>query len=89
MAEELRDACLFSKTLFNCPDNFIQRVLKEVNSKDLVLAMRGANEDVNTRIYKNMSKRAAEMIKEEMEIMGPVRLKEVEKGTAEGSYHYP
>ncbi len=65
--------------LIQLPDNFIQRVLKEVNSKDLVLAMRGANEDVNTRIYKNMSKRAAEMIKEEMEIMGPVRLKEVEK----------
>jgi len=79
LAEEVKRRMFVFEDLIQLPDNFIQRVLKEVNSKDLVLAMRGANEDVNTRIYKNMSKRAAEMIKEEMEIMGPVRLKEVEK----------
>lgn len=79
LAEEVKRRMFVFEDLIQLPDNFIQRVLKEVNSKDLVLAMRGANEEVNTRIYKNMSKRAAEMIKEEMEIMGPVRLKEVEK----------
>ncbi|NLI13229.1 MAG: flagellar motor switch protein FliG [Peptococcaceae bacterium] len=79
LAEEVKRRMFVFEDLIQLPDNFIQRVLKEVNSKDLVLAMRGANEEVNSRIYKNMSKRAAEMIKEEIEVMGPVRLKEVEK----------
>lgn len=79
LAEEVKRRMFVFEDLIQLPDNFIQRVLKEVNSKDLVLAMRGANEDVNARIFKNMSKRAAEMIKEEMEVLGPVRLKEVEK----------
>ncbi|MFX4261955.1 flagellar motor switch protein FliG [Pelotomaculum propionicicum] len=79
LAEEVKRRMFVFEDLIQLPDNFIQRVLKEVNSKDLTLAMRGANEEVNARIYKNMSKRAAEMIKEEIEFMGPVRLKEVEK----------
>lgn len=79
LAEEVKRRMLVFEDLIQLPDNFIQRVLKEVNSKDLALAMRGANEEVNTRIYKNMSKRAAEMLKEEIEFMGPVRLKEVEQ----------
>jgi flagellar motor switch protein FliG len=61
------------------PDSYIQMMLKEVDSNDLTLAMRGADQEANARIYKNMSKRAAEMIKEEIEFIGPVRLKEVEK----------
>jgi len=79
LAEEVKRRMFVFEDLTLLPDNFIQRVLKEVDSKDLVLAMRGSNEDVNSRILKNMSKRAAEMIKEEIEFMGPVRLKEVEK----------
>lgn len=79
LAEEVKRRMFVFEDLNMLPDNFIQRVLKEVNSKDMALAMRGANEDVNSRIYKNMSKRAAEMIREEIEFMGPVRLKEVEK----------
>ncbi len=79
LAEEVKRRMFVFEDLTHLPDNFIQRVLREVNQKDLALAMRGANEEVNTRIYKNMSKRAAEMTKEEIEFMGPVRLKEVEK----------
>ncbi len=79
LAEEVKRRMFVFEDLTLLPDNFIQRVLREVNSKDLALAMRGANEEVNTRIYKNMSKRAAEMLKEEIEFMGPVRLKEVEQ----------
>lgn len=79
LAEEVKRRMFVFEDLNMLPDNFIQRVLREVNSKDLALAMRGANEEVNSRIYKNMSKRAAEMIREEIEFMGPVRLKEVEK----------
>lgn len=78
LAEEVKRRMFVFEDLVMLPDNFIQRVLKEVNSKDLALAMRGANEEVCSRIYKNMSKRAAEMLKEEIELMGPVRLREVE-----------
>ena len=60
-------------------DISIQKVLREVDNKDLGLAMKGANQEVNNRIYKNMSKRAADMLKEEITYMGPVRLKEVEE----------
>lgn len=79
LAEEVKRRMFVFEDINMLPDNFIQRVLKEVNTKDLALAMRGANEEVNARIYKNMSKRAAEMLKEEIEFMGPVRLREVEQ----------
>jgi len=79
LAEEVKRRMLVFEDIVMLPDNFIQRVLREVNSKDLALAMRGANEEVNARIYKNLSKRAAEMLKEEIEFMGPVRLREVEQ----------
>jgi len=79
LAEEVKRRMFVFEDLVQLPDNYIQRVLKEVDPKDLALAMRGANEEVNTRIYKNMSKRAAEMLKEEIEYMGSVRLREVEQ----------
>lgn len=79
LAEEVKRRMFVFEDLIQLPDNFIQRVLKEVNSKELAMAMRGANEEVNDRIYKNMSKRAAEMLREEIEFMGPVRLREVEQ----------
>ena len=65
--------------IFKLHDISIQKVLREVDNKDLGLAMKGANQEVNNRIYKNMSKRAADMLKEEITYMGPVRLKEVEE----------
>jgi flagellar motor switch protein FliG len=79
LAEEVKRRMFVFEDLTLLADNFIQRVLREVNSKDLALAMRGANEEANARIYKNMSKRAADMLKEEIEFMGPVRLREVEQ----------
>ncbi|MDF9409300.1 flagellar motor switch protein FliG [Pelotomaculum isophthalicicum JI] len=79
LAEEVKRRMLVFEDMIMLPDNFIQRVLREVNSKDLAMAMRGAGEEVNARIYKNLSKRAAEMLKEEIEFMGPVRLREVEQ----------
>lgn len=79
LAEEVYGRLFIFEDLVKLPDNFIQMMLKEVDSNDLTLAMRGADQEVNARIYKNMSKRAAEMIKEEIEFIGPVRLKEVEK----------
>ena len=60
-------------------DRSIQRVLREVDLKDLALALKTASEDVTNRIFKNISKRAVEMLKEDMSLMGPVRLRDVEE----------
>lgn len=79
LAEEVKMHMFVFEDIKNISDNFIQRVLKEVDSKELAVAMRGTNEEVHSRIYKNMSKRAADILKEEIEFMGPVRLKEVEQ----------
>ena len=57
----------------------IQRFLREVDNGQLALALKGATEEVQSAIYNNMSKRLSEMIKEDLEFMGPVRLKDVEE----------
>ena len=60
-------------------DKSIQRVLREIDNNDLALALKNTNEDVKTVIFNNISQRLATMIKEDMEFMGPVRLKDVEE----------
>ena len=60
-------------------DAGIQKALRDIESKDLALALKGANEDITEKILQNMSERAREMITEEIEFMGPVRLKNVEE----------
>ena len=60
-------------------DRAIQRVLRDVDNSDLALALKGATEEVQNVILNNLSKRLAVMIKEDMEYMGPVRMKDVEE----------
>lgn len=60
-------------------DKSIQRVLREVDNNDLAIALKGSNEEVQELIFGNLSKRLATMIREDMEFMGPVRLKDVEE----------
>ncbi|HPL53734.1 MAG TPA: FliG C-terminal domain-containing protein, partial [Bacillota bacterium] len=57
----------------------IQRVTREVENNDWALALKNASEEVRKAIYSNMSKRLAEMIREDMDYMGPVRLRDVEE----------
>lgn len=57
----------------------IQRIIREVDTKDLALALKGSSEEVRERIFRNVSKRAAEMLRDDLEVMGPVRLREVEE----------
>lgn len=78
LAAEVRKQMFVFEDLVKLDDRSIQRVLREVDSKDLALAMRGASEEVKEKIFKNMSSRAAQMLKEDMEIGGPVRLRMVE-----------
>ena len=54
-------------------------MLRDVDNNDLGIALKGANEEVQNVIFKNLSKRLAAMIKEDMEFMGPVRMKDVEE----------
>ena len=59
-------------------DKAVQRVLRDVENSELSLALKGSNEEVQGKIFKNLSQRLADMIKEDMEFMGPVRMKDVE-----------
>lgn len=79
LADEIRKQMFVFEDIVKLHDTAIQRVLREIDTKDLARAMRGANEEVNERIYKNMSKRAADMLRDEIQYMGPIRLKEVEE----------
>ena len=63
-------------------DNAIQRVIREIDNRELAMALKGAGAEVNQRIMKNMSKRAAEMLKEDLDFLGPIRLRDVEEAQA-------
>ena len=79
LAEEIKKRMFVFEDLNTLDDRGMQRVLKEVDSKDLSLALKGASEDVKGKFLKNMSKRAAQMLQDEMAFMGPVRIKDVEE----------
>ncbi len=78
LAEEIKKRMFVFEDIVQLDDRAIQQVLREVDSRDLALALKGSNEEVVAKVQKNMSKRAVDMLKEEMEFMGPVRLRDVE-----------
>ena len=78
LAEEVKKLMFVFEDIVLLDDRSIQTVLKEVDMKDLALALKAASEAVMKRIISNMSDRAAEMLKEDIEFMGPVRLRIVE-----------
>ncbi|ATW25665.1 flagellar motor switch protein FliG [Candidatus Formimonas warabiya] len=79
LVEEIRQRLIVFEDIITLDDLSIQRVLKDVDYKDLALALKAANDSVAKRIYNNLSQRIREMIKAEIEFMGPVRVKEVEE----------
>ncbi|MFP4697244.1 MAG: flagellar motor switch protein FliG [Eubacteriales bacterium] len=79
LAEEIRKKMFVFEDIISLDDRSIQRVLREVDNNDLAVALKGAGEEVQNVIFNNLSKRLATMIKEDMEYMGPVRLKDVEE----------
>ncbi|HHT46156.1 MAG TPA: flagellar motor switch protein FliG [Firmicutes bacterium] len=79
LADEIRQRMFIFEDIITLDDASIQRVVREVDSKDLARALKGASEEVKDRIFRNISKRAAEMLREDLEFMGPVRLREVEE----------
>jgi flagellar motor switch protein FliG len=79
LAEEVRSLLFVFEDLLKLDDRTIQLILKEVDQKDLALALRGASDEVKERILANMSQRAAEMLREEMEFMQPQRRRVIEE----------
>ncbi len=79
LADEIRKKMLVFEDILLLDDRAIQRVLRDVPTDDLALALKSTNEQVQNAIFNNMSKRLAVMIKEDMEFMGPVRMKDVEE----------
>ena len=79
LADEIARLMFTFDDLVYVEDTGIQKSLREIDTKDLALAMKSANEEVREKVFKNMSERAREMIKEEIDFMGPVRLRQVEE----------
>ena len=79
LADEIRKKMFVFEDILLLDDRAIQRVLRDVDNNDLAVALKGANEEVQNVIFKNLSKRLAAMIREDMEFMGPVRMKDVEE----------
>ncbi len=79
LADEIRKKMFVFEDILLLDDRAIQRVLRDVDNSDLAIALKGANEEVQNAIFNNLSKRLAVMIREDMEFMGPVRMKDVEE----------
>jgi len=80
---QIKDLLFIFDNLLDVDDRGIQALLREVGSDTLAVALRGAEPDVQDKILKNMSKRAAEILKDDMEARGPVKLADVEAAQKE------
>ena len=78
LAQNIVDEMFTFDSLIDVDDRGLQLLLREVQSDSLVVALKGASEDLRERIFKNMSQRAADMLREDLDAKGPVRLSEVE-----------
>jgi flagellar motor switch protein FliG len=78
MAQKIMDEMFVFENIMEIEDRGIQLLLREVQSDSLIIALKGASEEMREKIFKNMSQRAAEMMREDLESKGPVRLSEVE-----------
>ncbi|MEW5813891.1 MAG: flagellar motor switch protein FliG [Spirochaetota bacterium] len=79
LAEDIKKRMFVFEDIVLLDDRAIQKVLREVDTAELAKALKAVNSEVQDKIYRNMSKRAATLLKEDMEYMGPVRLKDVEE----------
>ncbi len=79
LAEEIKKLMFVFEDIVMIDNRSVQRVLREVESQDLALALKGASPEVSEKIFTNMSTRAADMLREDIEFMGPVRLRDVEE----------
>lgn len=83
LAERIQELMFVFANLIEVDDRGIQTLLREISTEVLVVALKGADEDLRDKIFKNMSKRAGEMLREDLEAKGPVRLSDVEAAQKE------
>ncbi len=83
LGQEIQDLMFVFDNLADVDDQGIQALLREISSETLIIALKGADEAVKEKIFKNMSKRAAEMLRDDLEAKGPVRVSEVEAAQKE------
>ena len=83
IGDKIQDLMFVFDNLIDVDDRGIQSLLREVSSENLIVALKGAEESVKEKILKNMSKRAAEMLRDDLEAKGPVRVSEVEAAQKE------
>jgi flagellar motor switch protein FliG len=79
LAEEIKKRMFVFEDIVMLDDRSIQKVMREVDQQELSKALKSVDAEVQDKIFRNMSKRAAQMLKEDMEFMGPIRLKDVEE----------
>lgn len=78
LAQKIQDEMFVFENLLDLDDRSIQLLLREVQSESLIIALKGTSEELREKIFKNMSQRAAEMLRDDLEAKGPVRISEVE-----------
>lgn len=83
LGQNIQDLMFVFDNLNEIDDRGVQTILREVSSESLVLALKGADDSLKEKIFKNMSKRASEMLRDDLEAKGPVRLSEVEAAQKE------
>lgn len=83
LGQKIQDLMFVFENLLDVDDRGIQSLLREVSSENLLIALKGADQNMRDKIYKNMSKRAAEILRDDLEAKGPVRLSEVEAAQKE------
>lgn len=79
VADQIRSKMFLFEDIAKLDDRTIQRIIRELDLKDLAKALKGAKEDMRTAIYRNMSSRAAEMLQDELETMGPMRSDQISR----------
>ena len=78
LAQKIQDQMFVFDNLMDVEDRSIQLILREIQSESLIVALKGASEEIREKIFKNMSQRASEMLREDLESKGPVKISEVE-----------
>lgn len=78
LAQKIQDQMFVFENLLTVEDRAIQLILREIQTESLIVALKGASEEIREKIFKNMSTRAGEMLREDLEAKGPVKLSEVE-----------
>jgi flagellar motor switch protein FliG len=83
LAQKIEDKMFVFENIMDIDDRGIQLIIREIQSESLIIALKGTNEELREKIFKNMSQRAAEMMREDLESKGPVRLSDVEANQKE------